>query len=93
MTTRESIARELAQIILSSAQSEADEGRGFMVPANVLADLRPPEWATVDVARRAVGIEDRVWQQEIHRHMVVLEIMHGVSKSHRPPPRVTVDLP
>jgi hypothetical protein len=24
-----------------------------------------------------------VWGQEIHRHMMVVEIMHGVRKTHR----------
>jgi hypothetical protein len=70
--------RQLARILLDSAQIEADEGRGFMVPADILSDLRPAERATVDVARHACGIEDRIWDAEHRRHSVVHEITSGV---------------
>jgi hypothetical protein len=83
MKTRDSIARELAQIILSSAQSEADEGRGFIVADDILADLRPAGRATMDVARRAVGIEDRIWDAELRHFMFVREIIAGTRKARR----------
>ena len=83
MKSREQIARELARVILDAAQLEQNEHGEFMVPADVLADLRPAERATVDVARHAVGIGDRVWQHELRRHMVVREIVHGARKAGR----------
>lgn len=83
MKTREEISRQLSRIILDAAQGEQEAGRGFMCPADVLADLRPPERSTIDVARRACGIADRVWEQELHRHMTVIEIMSGVRKAAR----------
>jgi hypothetical protein len=81
MKSRDEISRQLSRIILDAAQGEADATGEFMVPANVLDDLRPPERVTVDMARRACSIEDRVWEQELHRHMVVAEIMGGVRPS------------
>jgi hypothetical protein len=81
--SRDEIERELCRAILSSAQSEADEGRGFMCPPEALSDLRSPERATVDVARRAVGVNDRIWEQELHRHVVVHDIVSGTRKNHR----------
>jgi hypothetical protein len=93
MKTREEISRQLCQAILSAAQFEADEGRGFMVPSGTLPDLLPPQRLTADAARQLCGIEPRIWDAEHRRHMVVTEIVHGVRKAHRPPPRVTVDLP
>jgi hypothetical protein len=53
-----------------------------MVPPSILDDLRRPERATVDVARRAVGIEDRVWEQELRHHLLVREIVHGAGSQH-----------
>ena len=76
-------ARQLAHILLDSAQIEQDEGRGFMVPADILADLRPAERSTVDVARRAVGIADRIWEQELRHFLFVREIIAGTRKVHR----------
>jgi len=83
MKSRDQIERELSQAILSACQVEQDSGKGFMVPSGTLPDLLPPERLTADVARHAVGIADRVWEQELHRHMMVVEIMHGTRKSHR----------
>ena len=88
MKSRDQIERELARIILDACQAEQDASGEFMCPADVLADLRPPgrtERATVDVARRACGINDRIFEQELHRHLMVVEIMHGVRKTHRRP--------
>lgn len=93
MKSRDEIERQLSRILLDAAQGEEDAGCGFMVPPSILSDLRPAERATVDVARHAVGIADRVWEQELHRHLMVIEIMHPTRKAHRAPPRVTVDLP
>jgi hypothetical protein len=75
-------ARELARILLDAAQIEQDNGCGFMVSADVLADLRPAERATVDVARHACGIADRVWEQELRHHLLVREIVHGAASQH-----------
>ena len=83
MKSRDEIERQLSRILLDAAQGEQDAVGEFMVPASILSDLRPAERATVDVARRAVGVGDRVGGQEIHRHMMVVEIMHGVRKTHR----------
>jgi hypothetical protein len=83
MKSRDQIERELARIILSAAQAEQDASGEFMCPADVLADLRPSgrtERATVGVARRACGINDRIFEQELHRHLMVVEIVHGVRK-------------
>jgi hypothetical protein len=55
----------------------------FMVPANVLDDLRPPERSTVDVARHACGIEDRIWEQEMRHHLLVREIVGAASQHGR----------
>ena len=66
--------RQLCRILLDSAQLEADAGRGFMVPVGTLTEL-PPGRLTLDVARRALGIDDRIWQSEHHRHVVVREIV------------------
>ncbi len=83
MKSRDEIERQLSQILLDAAQLEADAGRGFMVPADILADLRPAERATVDAARRAVGIGDHVWSQELHRHTMVRGIVGGARKAGR----------
>ena len=77
--------RQLCRILLDAAQSEADAGRGFYVPADVLSDLRPPERATADVARRAVGISEKIWAREFRTHNFVAEIRRGVRKHHRAP--------
>jgi len=77
MKSRDEIERQLCHILLDSAQGEQDATGEFMVPADVLSDLRPPERATVDVARRACGIADRVWEQELRHHLLVREIVHG----------------
>ena len=47
MKTRDEIERQLSQVILSAAQIEADEGRGFMVPADILSDLRLGAWVRI----------------------------------------------
>jgi hypothetical protein len=85
MKTRDEIERELCRCILSAAQSEADAGRGFLVPPDCLADLRPPQRATVDTARRACGISDKTWDREFRIHEFVAEIRRGVRKHHRTP--------
>ena len=83
MKSRDEIERQLSRILLDAAQGEQDAIGEFMVPASILSDLRPAERATVDVARHAVGIADRVWEQELRRHMMVVEIMHPTRKAHR----------
>jgi hypothetical protein len=74
--------RQLSRIVLDAAQYESDEHGEFVVPAGTLPEL-PPERVTVDQARRLLGIEDRVWNQELHRHVVVHEIVSGTRKRHR----------
>ena len=83
MKSRDAIERELAQAIITACQLEQDNGKGFMCPADVLSDLRPPERLTASDARLAVGIADRIWESELHRHLMVVEIMHGTRKAHR----------
>ena len=83
MKTRDEIERQLSQVILSACQVEQDSGKGFMVPSGTLPDLLPPERLTAADARHAVGIADRIWEQELRRHLMVVEIMHGVRKTHR----------
>jgi hypothetical protein len=77
--TRDEIERQLSQVILSACQVEQDSGKGFMVPSGTLPDLLPPERLTAADARHAVGIADRIWEQELRRHLMVVEIMHGRS--------------
>ncbi len=79
-------ARQLCRILLDAAQGEADAGRGFLVPVGTLPDLLPRERLTLDVTRRALGIEQRVWAQEHHRHVVVREIVGATRKRHRQAP-------
>jgi hypothetical protein len=67
--------RRLARILLDAAQLEADAGRGFLVPVGTLPNLLPRERLTLDTVRRSLGIEDRVWDHEHHRHMIVREII------------------
>jgi hypothetical protein len=67
--------RRFARILLDAAQLEADAGRGFLVPVGTLPNLRPPERLTLDAARRSLGIEDRVWEHEHRRHMIVRQII------------------
>jgi hypothetical protein len=83
MKSRDEIERSLARILLDSAQGEQDATGEFMVPASILSDLRPTERATVDVARRACGIEDRIWNQELRHHLLVREIVHGADRRRR----------
>ncbi len=52
-----------------------------MVPADVLSDLRRPERATVDFARRACGISDKIWAREFRTHNFVAGIMEGRPKN------------
>jgi hypothetical protein len=75
--------RQLARILLDAAQAESDDHGEFMVPANVLVRELPPERLTVDRARRLLGIEDRIWDQEHQRHFVVHQILSGTRKHHR----------
>jgi hypothetical protein len=77
MKSRDEIERQLCHIILVAAQSEADAGRGFTLPPDILADLRPPERVSAEVARLAVGVDDRVWEQELRRHLVMTDIVSG----------------
>jgi hypothetical protein len=81
--SRDEIERSLSRILLDAAQGEQDATGEFMVPPSILDDLRPAERATVDAARRAVGVGDRVWEQELHRHLMVVDIVSGVCKVHR----------
>jgi hypothetical protein len=67
--------RQTARILLDAAQLEADAGRGFLVPAGTLPNLLPPERLTLDAARRSLGIEDRVWDREHHRHLIVCQLV------------------
>jgi hypothetical protein len=82
MKSRDQIERELARCILSAAQSEQDATGEFMCPAGTLADLLPSERQTVDVARRACGVMDRVWDAELRHHLLVREIVHGAASQH-----------
>jgi hypothetical protein len=77
MKSRDAIERELAQAIITACQLEQDNGKGFMCPADVLSDLRPPERLTASDARLAVGIADRIWDAELRHHLMVREIVHG----------------
>lgn len=81
MKTRDEIERQLCQIILDAAQFEQDDTGEFMVPADILSDLRPAERATVDVARRACGISDKTWDREFRIHNFVAGIMEGRPKN------------
>jgi hypothetical protein len=83
MKTRDEIERQLSRVILSACQIEQDSGKGFMVPSGTLPDLLPSERCTASAARLAVGIADRIWESELHRHLMVVEIMHGTRKAHR----------
>jgi hypothetical protein len=84
MKSRDEIERQLCHILLDSAQAEQDATGEFMVPVGTLPDLLPAERRlTAADARHAVGIGDRIWEQELRRHLVVADIMHGVRKSHR----------
>ncbi len=85
MKRRDETERQLARILLDAAQAEQESGKGFMVPEDVLADLRPPERATTHAARLVVGVSDRVWEHELHRHTMVREVLGGAGKSHRRP--------
>jgi hypothetical protein len=80
--SRDAIERELARAILSAAQFEQDNGNGFMVPSGTLPDLLPATSLTVDVARRACGVMDRVWDAELRHHLLVQEIVHGAASQH-----------
>jgi hypothetical protein len=82
MKSRDEIERQLSRILLDAAQGEQDAVGEFMVPASILSDLRPAERATVDVARRACGVMDRVWEQELRHHLLVREIVHGAASQH-----------
>jgi len=75
-------ARRLARILLDAAQLEDDNGRGFVMPAGTLPNL-PPGPLTLDIARRALGIDQRVWDQEHQGHRIAREIAAGVRKQHR----------
>jgi hypothetical protein len=81
--SRDEIERQLARILLDSAQGEQDATGEFVVPPDVLSDLRPAERATVDVARHACGISDRIWQPELRHFLFVREIIDGTRKAHR----------
>jgi hypothetical protein len=83
MKSRDAIERELAQAILSAAQFEQDASGEFMCPSEVLSDLRPAERATVDVTRRACGVNDRIFEQELRHFLFVREIIAGTRKAHR----------
>jgi hypothetical protein len=78
--------RQLSRIILDSAQFEADEGRGFMVPVGTLPDLLPSRRITADAARQLCGIEPRIWDSEHRRHSVVHEIVSGARPRSRRAP-------
>jgi hypothetical protein len=55
----------------------------FMVPVDVLSDLRPAERATAADARHACGITDRIWDAELRHHLMVREIVHGADRQRR----------
>jgi hypothetical protein len=52
----------------------------MMVPASVIRQLRimsTPGPATLDEARRRLGIPLAIFEQELRHHLLVWEIVHG----------------
>jgi hypothetical protein len=81
--SRDEIERQLCQIILSACQVEQDATGQFMVPVGTLPDLLPSERLTAADARHAAGVADHIWEQELRRHLMVREIVHGASQHGR----------